>query len=104
MVVSLVRCGEPSSSCSRALSQPVSASLSQKGGKGFMTHVCCPDCRLRFTPAAAAYLSACPKCGEPLQPLVGLAEAVGYRLFRPEDVPTAMPEAIAVSLPIPTLE
>jgi hypothetical protein len=29
---------------------------------------------------------------------------VGYRLFRPEDVPTAMPEAIAVSLPIPTLE
>ena len=27
-----------------------------------MTHVCCPRCRLRFTPAAAAYIVACPEC------------------------------------------
>ena len=28
-----------------------------------MTHVCCPSCRLRFSPAAAAYLVSCPECG-----------------------------------------
>jgi len=27
-----------------------------------MTHVCCPRCRLRFTPAAAAHLVGCPEC------------------------------------------
>lgn len=69
-----------------------------------MTHACCRDCRLRFTPAATAYLLACPRCDERLQPLAGLAEAVGFRLFRPEDAPSVMPEAIAVSLPIPTRE
>jgi len=66
-----------------------------------MTHACCASCRLRFTPAGAAYLTACPACGEPLQPLAGLAEAVGYRLFRLEDAPGALPEAIEVSMPIP---
>ena len=66
-----------------------------------MTHASCPDCRLRFAPAAAAYLPACPACGEPLQPLAGLAAAMGYRLFTLEDVPHALPEAIEVSMPIP---
>lgn len=66
-----------------------------------MTHACCPECRVRFGRAATAYLRACPGCGEPLQPLVGLAGAVGYRLFSPEDAPNAMPEALAVSLPVP---
>ncbi len=66
-----------------------------------MTHACCASCRIRFTPAAAAYLTACPVCGEPLQRLVGLAGAVGYRPFKPEDAPSALPEAIAVSMSIP---
>jgi hypothetical protein len=65
-----------------------------------MTHAMCPDCRLRFTSAAAAYLPACPACGEQLQPLAGLAGAMGYRLFRLEDVSHAHPEAIEVSMPI----
>lgn len=65
-----------------------------------MTHLCCPHCRLRFTPAAGAYLLACPKCGAPPQSS-RLQDAVGFRVFRLEDVPPSLPEAIAVSLPIP---
>lgn len=66
-----------------------------------MTHVGCPCCQLRFTPATAAYLLACPECGRPPQ-LIGAAEGVvGFRLFIPEDVPNPLPEAIAVSLPLP---
>lgn len=66
-----------------------------------MTHVCCPDCRLRFTPAAAGRLVACPQCGEPPRTVSGLEGAVGFRLFRLEDVPQSLPEAVAVSIPIP---
>jgi hypothetical protein len=66
-----------------------------------MTYTCCTSCRVRFTPAAAAYLTVCPTCGEPLQSLAGLAGAVGYRLFRPEDSPRELPEAVEVSMPIP---
>ena len=66
-----------------------------------MTHVCCPDCRLRFTPAAAPHLVACPECGEPPQTLAGLEGALGFRLFRLDDVPHPLPEAVAVSIPIP---
>jgi hypothetical protein len=40
-------------------------------------------------------------CGDPPQPLAGLAGAVGYRLFGPEDGPPALPEAVEVSMPIP---
>jgi hypothetical protein len=65
-----------------------------------MTHVCCPDCRLRFTPAAAAYLVACPECGEPPKALAGLEGVVGFRLFRVDDV-SHLPEAVAASIPIP---
>ena len=65
-----------------------------------MIHAMCPDCRLRFTPAAAAYLPSCPTCGEPLQPLDGLA-AVGFRLFGLDDAPHSLPQAAAVSMPIP---
>ncbi len=65
-----------------------------------MTHVCCLECRLRFTPAAAASLAVCPQCGEPPQPIDGRAGALGLRLFRLEDVPYALPEAVAVSIPI----
>jgi hypothetical protein len=66
-----------------------------------MTHPCCPHCRLRFTAAAAAYLMACPACGGPLQSLAGLEGAVGFRLFRLDDAPRPLPEAVAVSMPIP---
>lgn len=66
-----------------------------------MTHVCCPDCRLRFIPATAGHLVACPQCGKPPQPMAGLEDAVGFRLFRPEDAPPSLPEAVAVAIPIP---
>jgi hypothetical protein len=66
-----------------------------------MTHVCCPDCRLRFTPAAAGELVACPQCGEPPQTEAGLEATVGFRLFRLEDAPQSLPEAVAGSVPIP---
>ena len=66
-----------------------------------MTHVGCPCCQLRFTAATAAHLLACPECGRPPQ-LIGAAEGVvGFRLFIAEDVPNQLPEAIAVSIPLP---
>lgn len=68
-----------------------------------MTHVCCPSCRLRFTPAAAAYLAACPGCGERPQPIAGPEGIVGFRLFTVEDVPHELPQAIVISLPVPDL-
>ena len=66
-----------------------------------MTHACCASCRIRFTQAAAAYLTACPSCGQPPQRLAAPAGVVGYRLFRPEDTSRAAPQAIEVSMPIP---
>ena len=66
-----------------------------------MSSACCPDCRLRFTPAVAGYLTACPECGKPPQPMTSQEGVLGYRLFTPEDAPAALPEAIAVSMPIP---
>lgn len=68
-----------------------------------MTHVGCSGCRLRFTPAAAAYLVACPECGRPPQPIVGAEGVVGFRLFVLEDAPHELPEAVAVSIPNPAL-
>jgi len=62
-----------------------------------MTHVCCPSCRLRFTPAAAAQLEACPGCGEP--PRFASAEGtVGFRLVTQGDHRDALPAAVAVAL------
>lgn len=66
-----------------------------------MTHVGCPSCSLRFTTAAAAYLVACPECGRPPQPIGGAEAVVGFKLFVVEDVPQELPEAVAVSIPIP---
>jgi hypothetical protein len=65
------------------------------------TRKCCASCRIRFTAASAAYLSACPACGESLEPLAGLAGAMGYRLFTQEDTAGALPDAIEVSMPVP---
>ena len=66
-----------------------------------MTHASCPDCRLRFRPATAAYLHRCPTCDKPLKALDGLDAAVGFRLFRPEEDPHTLPLAVAVSMPVP---
>lgn len=68
-----------------------------------MTHTCCPNCRLRFTPPAAAYLAACPECGEPPQTIASLELAIGYRLVTLEGVPQAPPQAVAdaISVPVP---
>jgi hypothetical protein len=66
-----------------------------------MTHVCCPDCRLRFTPAVSAYLAVCPQCGEPLQTIAGAQSVFGFRLFEPQDPAFSLPEALAVSMPLP---
>jgi hypothetical protein len=48
----------------------------------------------------AAYLVACPKCGEPPEPIVSRAETMGFRLFDTEEA-LPMPKAQAVSLPVP---
>ena len=66
-----------------------------------MTHVGCTSCRLRFTTTTAAYLTACPECGRPLQPIANTEGALGFRLFLPADAPAEQPEAVAVSIPIP---
>ncbi len=65
-----------------------------------MTHVCCPNCRLRFSPAAAAVIRACPECDQPAEAL-SLDGTFGFRLVTLEDVPHSLPEAVAVSLPVP---
>jgi hypothetical protein len=65
-----------------------------------MTHVCCPRCRLRFTPAASAYIAACPECGEPPEQMTS-ESAMGFRLLGPEDLPIELPLAIAASFPAP---
>jgi hypothetical protein len=66
-----------------------------------MTHVCCQRCRLRFTPGAAAYLVACPECGARLEALESLELMFGFRVFSPADIPGTLPEAAAVSIPVP---
>lgn len=67
-----------------------------------MIHVGCPSCRLRFTSAAAASLAACPECGQPPQTIAGVG-VVGFRLFIVDDPPHVLPEAVAVSIPVPDL-
>ena len=65
-----------------------------------MTHVCCPRCRLRFTPASSAYIVACPECGEPPQETTS-ESALGFRLLGPEDLPIELSQAVAVAVPVP---
>jgi hypothetical protein len=68
-----------------------------------VTHLCCPACRVRFTRAAAAYIVACPECGDSPHPIAGLESTFGFRLVGPEHLPDDLPYAIAVSLtpPVP---
>jgi hypothetical protein len=65
------------------------------------TNLCCAHCRLRFTPAAAAYIMACPECGDPPQPIAGLELTFGFRLIGPEDLPHELPFAMAQSITLP---
>jgi hypothetical protein len=60
--------------------------------RGPVTRVCCPSCRLRFTPAATAFLTVCPECGEALRP-IAVQDAIGFRLFAPDE-PQAMPPVV----------
>ena len=64
-----------------------------------MSHPCCHPCRMRFAPAAATYLTACPECGLSLTPMDGAESLVGFRLFDPRDLADTVDEALAVSLP-----
>ena len=66
-----------------------------------MTNLCCPRCRLRFTPAAAAYITACPECGDSPQAMTSLERTFGFRLVGPEDLPHELPHATAVSIAFP---
>ena len=51
-----------------------------------MSHLCCPRCRLRFTAAAAAYLTRCPECGLPAAQVDGAQVLLGFKLFDALDV------------------
>jgi hypothetical protein len=66
-----------------------------------VTHLCCPACRLRFTPAAAAYIFVCPECGDPPQAITSLELTFGFRLIGPEDLPYDLPYATACSVAVP---
>ena len=65
------------------------------------THLCCPHCRLRFTPPAAAYIIACPECGDAPQPIARLELTFGFRVVGPEDLPHEFPYATAVCVDLP---
>ncbi len=65
-----------------------------------MSGLCCPGCHLRF-PRSAAHITVCPQCGLPPASVSGPGNLIGYRLFDPLDNPHSLPEAIAVSLPLP---
>jgi hypothetical protein len=65
------------------------------------TRLCCPHCRLRFTPAVSAHILACPECGDSPQPIASLELTFGFRLIGPEDLPYELPYATAVSIALP---
>jgi len=69
-----------------------------------MIRLCCPRCRLRFTPAAAAYITACPECGDSPEPITSRERTLGFRLVGPEDLPHELPYATAGSLTFPEPE
>jgi hypothetical protein len=68
-----------------------------------MTRSCCPSCRLRFSRATSAHLTACPFCAQPLDELPASA-ALGFKRIAVDGlVSTEAAEAlaIAVALPVP---
>lgn len=68
------------------------------------THLCCPDCRLRFTHAPAVSGVTCPQCGNPPHAVTSPEHLLGWRLSTLRDVDPLLPEAVAVSLPAPDLD
>jgi hypothetical protein len=66
-----------------------------------MIRACCPECRLRFSPAASVYLDACPDCGRPPQALASLQHAVGFRLIKLDVFPNGAPESAAAAVSVP---
>jgi predicted RNA-binding Zn-ribbon protein involved in translation (DUF1610 family) len=66
-----------------------------------MTRMCCPSCRLRFTPAAAASLKTCPTCGEPLREQASAVQGLGYQLHTAKPYGEAFLNAVAVALADP---
>ena len=66
------------------------------------SHLCCPHCRLRFTPAAASYIIACPECGDSPKPIASLEVTFGFRVLGPEELPHELPYASAVSIACPS--
>ena len=56
---------------------------------------------MRFTAAAAAYISACPECGDSPQAITSLEGTLGFRLVGPEDLPHELSYATAVSITLP---
>jgi hypothetical protein len=73
----------------------------EPSGTPISAHLCCAQCRLRFSPAAAAYIMACPECGERPKPIPRLELAFGFRLIGPEDLPQELPYATARSIALP---
>lgn len=69
-----------------------------------MTRLCCPRCRLRFTPAAGAYITSCPECRDSPQPITSLEHTLGFRLVGPEDLPDELPRATAGAITFPDPE
>jgi hypothetical protein len=66
-----------------------------------MTHICCPACRLRLSPVDAAAMAVCPECGDRLQTVSRLEDALGFRLFEFEEDLPLLPRALAAALLIP---
>ena len=69
-----------------------------------MNRLCCSSCRVRFPPIAEAYLTACPECGAEPTVVQGPASLIGFRLLSPDEIVGELPEALAASLLIPTLD
>jgi hypothetical protein len=65
-----------------------------------MNNICCTKCRLRFTPAAAAQLLACPECGGSPRAIPAREDMLGFRLDRFDDAPESWLQARAVALPV----
>jgi hypothetical protein len=65
-----------------------------------MTRACCHSCQLRFTPAAAAALAACPICDVPLD-TARAGALLGYRLQVEGDPLPELPAVIAAALGVP---
>jgi hypothetical protein len=66
-----------------------------------MTHICCPACRLRFTPMVGVSLVACPGCGGEPEPIASVEHVLGFQLFEAGDVLPPLPQARAAAMPPP---